>query len=215
MAQVRPFGGALQRLDAPVGDLVHVDVEGGLVELDHVDAVGLQRPGFLVEQFGKGERHLDAVAVILVGDGVDDGHRAGQGEFQLVRGVGAGDAGLVGMDAALQPQRRHHLRHHRLVAVVADSHLDLVGEVDAFDLLQEAVDEMLARLLALGDDVDAGIFLQLDRQQGGVALGARQFVALRFPRRPQFVGFGQPFRLRQRAGDRGWKQHIGLPGGFD
>jgi len=54
-----------------------------------------------IEQFGKGERHLDAVAVIGVGDGVDDGHRAGQGEFQLARGMGAGDAGLVGMDAAL------------------------------------------------------------------------------------------------------------------
>ena len=91
-----------------------------------------------------------------------------------MRGVGAGDAGFVGMDAALQPQRRHHLRHHRLVAVFADSHLDLVGEVDAFDLLQEAVDEMLARLLAFGDDIDAGIFLQLYRQHGGVTLGARE-----------------------------------------
>jgi len=36
------FGGALERLDAPVRHLVHVDVEGGLVELDHVDAVGLR-----------------------------------------------------------------------------------------------------------------------------------------------------------------------------
>src|SRR5207302_5908198 len=30
--------GAVQRLDAPVADLVDVDVEGGLVELDDVDA---------------------------------------------------------------------------------------------------------------------------------------------------------------------------------
>ena len=112
-------------------------------------------------------------------------------------------------------QRRHHLRHHRLVAVFADSHLDLVGEVDALDLLQEAVDEMLPRLLALGDDIDAGVLLQLYRQHGGVALGARKFVALRFPGRPQHIGLGQPFRLRQRAGDRGWKQHGGLPVGFD
>ena len=94
--------------------------------------------------------------------------------------MGARDAGLVGMDAALEPQRRHHLRHHRLVAVFADSHLDLVGEIDALDLLQEAVDEMLAGLLALGDDVDAGILLQLDRQHGGVALGAGELVALDF-----------------------------------
>ena len=111
--------------------------------------------------------------------------------------MGAGDAGLVGMDAALQGQRRHHLRHHRLVAVFADAHLDLVGEIDAVDLLQKAVDEMLAGLLALGDDIDAGILLQLHRQHGGVALGARQFVSLGLPGRPQRVRLGQPFRLRQ------------------
>ena len=121
---------------------------------------------------------------------------------------------LVGVDAALQRQRRHHLRHHRLVAVVADSHLDLVGEVDALDLLEKAVDEMLPRLLALGDDVDAGVLLQLYRQHGGVALGVREFVAGGFPGRPQLVRLGQPFRLRQRAGDRGWKQHRASPRRF-
>src|SRR5438105_2747907 len=42
----QPLGSALQRLDAPDGDLVHEDVEGGFVELDHIDAVGLQRPRF-------------------------------------------------------------------------------------------------------------------------------------------------------------------------
>jgi hypothetical protein len=36
---------------------------------------------------------------------------------------------------------------------------DLVGEIDAVDLLQKSMDEMLSRLLAFGDDVDAGIFL--------------------------------------------------------
>ena len=46
------------------------------------------------------------------------------------------------------------------------------------------MDEMLARLLALGDDIDSGIFLQLYRQHGGVAFGARELRALRFPGRP-------------------------------
>ena len=82
------------------------------------------------------------------------------------------------MDATLQPQRRHHLRHHCLVAIFPDSHLDLVGEIDALDVLQEAVHEMLARLLAFGDDIEPGIFLQLDRQHGGIALGAGELVAL-------------------------------------
>ncbi len=122
--------------------------------------------------------------------------------------MGARDAGLVGMDAAFQPQRRDDLRDHRLVAVFADSHLDLVGEIDALDLLQKAMDEVLPGLFALGDDVDAGIFLKFYCQHGGVALGARQFVAFGFPGRPQRIGLGQPFGLRQRAGDRGWKQHL-------
>ena len=71
----------------------------------------------------------------------------------------AGDPRLGLMHAALQPQRPHHLRHHRLIAVGTDAHLDLVGEVDAVDAFEKAVDEMLARLFAVGDDVDAGVLL--------------------------------------------------------
>ena len=97
-----------------------------------------------------------------------------------------------------------HLRHHRLVAVVADAHLDLVLEVDAFDLLEEAVHEVLARLLAVADDVEAGVFLGLDPQQRGVELGLRAARRLRrFQLRPQLAGLGQPGGLGQAAGDRG------------
>jgi hypothetical protein len=138
----------------------------------------------------------------------------GQGELQLLPGVRARDARLVGMDASPKPERSDHLRHHRLVAVLADAHLDLVGEIDALDLLQEAVNEMLTGLLALGDDVDPGILLDLHREHGRVTLGASKLVALRLPGRPEHVGFGEPFRLRQGAGDRGWKQHGGPPGGL-
>jgi len=77
----------------------------------------------------------------------DDGHRRGQGNFSWravwVRAMRASSAWTRRSTAGC-----HHLRHHRLVAILADSHLDLVGEIDAFDLLQKAVDEMLARLLA-------------------------------------------------------------------
>ena len=93
--------GAVQRLDAPVLHFVHVDVEGGLIELDHVDAVARQRARLLVQQPGKGERHLHPVAVMRVRDGVDDGHRTGQGELELAPGMGARMAGLRCVDAAL------------------------------------------------------------------------------------------------------------------
>ena len=64
----RPCDGALERVDAPALHVVHVDVERRLVELDHVDAVLLQRARFLVEQLGEGHRQLHLVAVVLVGD---------------------------------------------------------------------------------------------------------------------------------------------------
>ena len=97
--------GTLQRLHAPVGRLVHVDIEGRFVKLDDVHTVGLQGQGLGVEQLGKGESHFDAplapAAVIAVGHGVDNRHRARQGEFELALGVGARQLGFHGVDAAL------------------------------------------------------------------------------------------------------------------
>ena len=54
------------------------------------------------------------------------------------------------------------------------------------------MDEVLARLLAVGDDVDAGILLQLDREKRRVALAGFEFGTTEPPRRPQLVGFGEP-----------------------
>ena len=94
--------GAVQRLNAPAGGGVHVDVEGRLVELDDVDAVGGKPADLFVEQRRKGKRHFHAVAVMGVGDRIDDGHRAGQGEFEFSLGVGAGEPRLARMDAVAQ-----------------------------------------------------------------------------------------------------------------
>ena len=69
--------------------------------------------------------------------------------------------------------------------------------------------EVLARLLAVADDVDAGILLQLEREQRRVILRLRERVALEPPRRPQLVRFRQPGRFRQAAGDCGRKQGEG------
>jgi hypothetical protein len=59
-----------------------------------------------------------------------------------------------------------------------------VRKVDAVDEFQKAMDEMLARLLAVADNVDAGVFLQLERQQGRVEFALREIVALQPPLRP-------------------------------
>jgi hypothetical protein len=197
------FGRALQRLHAPIGRLVEVDVERRLVELHDVHAVSLQRPRFLVQQLRESEGQLHPVAIVAVGHRVDDRHRAGQRELDALVRVGAQQLGLRLVHAARQAQRRHHLRHHRLVAVVADAHLDLVLEVDAGHLLEEAVHEVLTALLAVADHVEPRVLLRLDPQQGGVELGLREFGAFGLPARPELFGFGEPGGLGQAAGNGG------------
>jgi hypothetical protein len=140
-----------------------------------------------------------------IGDGVDDRHRPGHGDLQLALGVGAGVPRFGAVDPALELERAGDGRHHRLVAVVADAHLDLVAEIDAVDEFQKAVDEVLARLLAVGDHVDAGVLLPLHRKQRGVELARGEIVAGETPLRPQLVGLGQPGRFGQAAGDGGGK----------
>jgi hypothetical protein len=143
---------------------------------------------------------------VLVGDRVADGHRAGHRDLQPALGVGAGEPCLGGVDAALQREDAAHDRHHGGVAVGADAHRHLVREIDAVDELQETVDEVLSRLLAVGHDVYARILLQLQDEERRIALGPRQRVAFMTPRRPELFRLGEPERLRQRSGDGGRKQ---------
>ena len=90
-----------------------------------------------------------------------------------------------------------------IVDTIADAHFDALVEIDAVDRLEKAVDEMLARLLAVADDIDAGVLLQLESEQRRVILGGCKRCALKLPRRPQPIGLREPGRLRQAAGDRG------------
>ncbi len=115
------------------------------------------------------------------------------------------------VNTPLELQRPDHLRHHRLVAVVADAHLDLVLEVDAVDELEETVHEVLARLFAVADDGEPGIFLLLQPEQRGVALGGSELGAGELPLRPELVGLGEPAWFGQAAGDGGF-EHRFTPG---
>ena len=202
--------GAFERANAPIGGVPHVDIERGLVELDDVNAVLAQRQRLLVQQFG--ERHCQTrpVAVVAVGDRVHNGHRPGQRELDLACGVRAQQTGFEGVHATRQADRACDLRHLRVVAVVANAHRDLVLEVDTADLLDKAVDEVLAGLLAVADDVQSGVFLQFDPQQRRIGLGLAQRFALGLPSRPQFFRLGQPVGLWQAAGDRGFEHRISL-----
>ena len=65
------------------------------------------------------------------------------------------------MDALLAAERSSDGWHLGVVMVVADAHPDPPAEIDAFDLFEEAVHKVLASLLAVGDDIDSGVFLLL------------------------------------------------------
>ncbi len=68
------------------------------------------------------------------------------------------------------------------------------------------MDEVLARLFAVADDVNAGVLLKFEREKRGVVLGLRQFVAIEPSWRPQPVRLGKPGRFWQTFGDGGGKQ---------
>jgi GNAT superfamily N-acetyltransferase len=140
---------------------------------------------------------------VAVRDGVDDGHRPRHRDLQLLLGMRTGKPRFGRVHAALQFQLADDLRHHRFVAVGADTHLDLVSKIDAVNELEKAVHEMLARHLAVGHDIDAGVLLDFERQQRGVGLGGGKLIAARAPLRPELVRLGQPGRLGQASRDGG------------
>jgi hypothetical protein len=58
------------------------------------------------------------------------------------------------------------------------------GEIHAINAFEKTVHKMLPRLLAVADDVDAAILLELQREEGRVALALGERVALEAPGRP-------------------------------
>jgi len=95
---------AMQSLDAPLADFRHVNVEGRLIELDHIDAIGFERAQLPGSANRRRRKPFHPVAVVVVGDRIDDRHRAGQGEFQLA--LGMLPRGL-GLEACTRPLSRN------------------------------------------------------------------------------------------------------------
>src|SRR3546814_12633682 len=100
--------------------------------------------------------------------------------------MGAREGDLGRVDRCGPAERRDHGRAVGLVAVGPDADPCLLPEVDPLDFLEDAVDEMLAGLLAVGDDVDPGLGLVEQGEAPGVALGLLEPRGiLGGPRRPE------------------------------
>jgi|GEM_PF-6078683 len=83
-------------------------------------------------------------------------------------------------------------------------------------MLDERGDEVLTRLFAVADDVDAGQFLFFQREDQGVLLAFGQLFVLQAPGRPELFGLGKPGGFGQAAGGRGGQKlfHGGCPSVF-
>src|SRR5271166_3321435 len=106
------------------------------------------------------------------------------------------------MDALLSTELAGDRGDLRSITIVADAHRDTFRKIDTLDVFEKPMDKVLSRLLAVCDDIDAGVLLLLQRQQGRIALGFTERLTLRPPRGPQHPRFGQPSRLRQAARNR-------------
>ena len=116
--------------------------------------------------------------------------------------MGARPADVVEVDGLAAAKRASHGGHLGLVAIGPDSDGHAPGEVDAVDPGEKAVDEVLPRLLAVRDDVDAGRLLKLERDQDRVALAFGQSLGGQAPWRPERLRRGQPRGFRKTSGDR-------------
>ena len=117
--------------------------------------------------------------------------------------VAARRARLGAMDGALAADRAGHGRDLGLVAVGADADHLPARKIDAVEIGEKAMDEVDARLLAVADDVDPGVLLQLDREYCRVDLARRELGALELPGGPKLFRLGEPEGLGQAAGDGG------------
>ena len=104
------------------------------------------------------------------------------------------------MRASLQAERSDDHGHLGLVAIVADTLVTLCSKSMPGDGFEKAMHEVLVRLLAVGDDVDPGIFLFFQPKQRGIALGSVEISPRVMPLCPKFAGFSEPERFRKTAG---------------
>ena len=100
-----------------------------------VDPGGLEFSGFDIEQIGKGHGHVGPGFIMGVGDGVADGHGAGQGEFQFAVGMRSGEADVIQVNGLRPGNRPGNGRHLNGIAVGTDAHGRFLLPIDSQDVL--------------------------------------------------------------------------------
>ena len=171
--QTEGRNGPVEVLDVPVGLAQRqLLTQGGLIDLDDLDAGGLEIEHFVAD--GEGE----LLGLLLVGDvlarpgPVEDGHRAGEHALHHVVGLGLGvrrpfHGDRVGAGHITPDDRR-------LDATGAVGlNPSVLGEQEAVEVLAEIFDHVVTLELAVDQHVEADLLLLLD---DGVDLGLDELV---------------------------------------
>ena len=157
---VKPFNGLFQGSDAPVIHLIEKHVKGGFIELDDIHTGRFQLPGFLVEYLGELPGQLFAAFVMGIVQRVDHRHGARQCPLDRLIGLLTQEPGVVNKHRLLATHSADHRGHAGIVAITNSNGLAPL-EINAVEVFDEGGHEVLARLLAITDNINASQLLVL------------------------------------------------------
>src|SRR5581483_5646022 len=98
---------------------------------------------------------------------------SGHGDLDLPPGVTAQELQIAHADRVAAPYCTDHSRHRIRMAAAVQCDPGVV-EVDALESGGEAIRVALAPDFPIGDEIESGVLLCLDRHDGGIVLGLLQ-----------------------------------------
>ena len=160
---------AVDHLDAELAGLIGPRLHIGLVDLHDVRAGGKQVTDFLVDRGGIVERHLPdgRVEVVLRLLGHREG--AGDGDLDGLARMAAQELDVAHLHRTRPADATHDARHGIGMPAAVERGAVIV-HVDPLERGRKAVRVTLPPHLAVGDDVQSGALLLVDRHQGRIVL---------------------------------------------
>ena len=170
---VTPSSARLRACESVCAGRVRAGLHVRLVQLDDVRPSVEQVPDLLVAGVCVGESERGRVVVVVVLRLLRHRERSGHGHFDLPPGMRAQELDVADLDRARPTDLTGH-PWHRVRMTAAVKCLTRMVDVDPGERGREVVGVALPADLAVGDDVQAGVLLRPDGQQGAVVLGLRQ-----------------------------------------
>ena len=161
---------AVQGLDAVLTGLFWPCLHIGFIHLNHVCAVGKQLQYLCIQGHGIVHGRLLFGGVKIVLRLLQHGERARHRDLDLALCMGLEKKQILQLDGPGAPDLAHNAGHRVGVAGTVQAHAWVI-DVNALQCGGDAIGIALTADFAVGDDVQTGIFLGADGEQGGVLHG--------------------------------------------